>query len=195
MENFTLESPLRPSALEALIAANSLATSRSATKTQRIHVFVLSIMQVDDEWKATIRVVIEPSGEILEPADEKKAELPPKDNNVTTELKTEEEMDIYDLLTGSYVLSAENNSALDIHFYMHPREADKDNWETVLPGMYPEYHYHFIESGSLWDVSQKIFPAIDFSLAVEGQYEKENSFSIDPKFKKNPYILELTEEL
>ncbi len=196
-----MESALMPSAIDALVAVNGRAMSSFKSKSKRIHIFVVSLMQIGDEWKAVIRIVIEPQLELSEEAEDKK-EKKVEDFNYRP-MEKEKEIEIFDLISEeAYSSVGVQKIEPEVDFYMHPREAAIDDWEYVLPNLYPNYHYHFLENGSLWEISQKIFPDIDFDLAAEPQSkispvlecEEGNSLLNRLRLKKNPYILELTEE-
>jgi len=159
----------------------------------------MNIFEIDGEWKAVIHVVIEPG--ITEEAEEKKeaVEARPNKKNIYAS-DGEGGVDLYDLIPEMPMPLVPANTGPDIHFYMHPREADIDNWNIVLPDAHPEYYYHFLESGSAWEAAQKIFPDIDFDLAA-GPHpqptkdpEGKSPSLKQPKPAKNPYILELTDE-
>ncbi len=201
MENFTIESPLKPSAMEALLAANGLVMSSYGPNAKRIHIFVMNIFEVDGEWKAIIHVAIEP---MIAQEDEEKKEVSTEQSNkenVYALNGKEEGIDLYDLIPEIYVPPGPERAGPDVHFYMHPKEADIDNWDIVLPNAHPDYYYHFLEGGSSWEAAQRIFPDVDFYLAAEpyrgpvkGGSEGKALPSREPKLKKNPYILELTDE-
>lgn len=200
MESFTIESPLKPSAIEALLAANGLAMSSYGSNAKRVHTFVVNIFEIDGEWKAVIHVAIEPK--VAEEAEEKKeasADQPNKENIHALNGK-EEGIDLYDLIPEMYMPLGPENAGPDVHFYMHPKEADIDNWDVVLPNAHPEYYYHFLESGSSWEAAQRIFPDVDFGLAAEPHLrsvknpEGKSPSLKQPKPTKNSYILELTDE-
>jgi len=193
MQTYIIESPLMNSEGEAVHAALSM-SHVSFDDIGEVHVHVISIVPINDKWRAVLQIVLGPSLDRKNEGLETRAKVDRIELEPAPAKLDKEDSDIEEL---GHILDIvpEYRPA---HVYIEEKHGNLNPWALELQQSFPKDHFHFMAEGSLWEASRKLFPDIDFTIEAvpvlkldQPQPEPVMSPELKPKPKK---LLDLTHE-
>lgn len=152
----------------AVAAAIALAHTDFNPIAKSIHIHVLNVVEIEGKWQAIIQVIVEP---VLEEHEEKKKskdrEPEPKakewEKEEFQEIEEYKPAEIHPMHLPEYhrpdqILTDVMEDA-NMHIYMRGDDASA-YYDPSQYSAHPDYHFHFVDKGSMWEATRTIYPDI-----------------------------------
>lgn len=208
-----IRGPSSESRSSAISAALGIAASDFGHDAKHVHVLIENVYQIEDEWVAVARVIVEPDldeelksekEKLMEKYEEEHEHKRQKELKEEKEAKEEKERQEYEM-------SLEERKHFDIggqtpHIYFYLASDYADIYEAMPKPLHlaDNFYPHLIEDDNTWnDIKDGFFPHVDFYEATHhDQLDHWNKFqetlyeiNHDYTKKRKPTLMELTENM
>lgn len=157
MLTFSLHGVPRPTEGAAVAAAIAEALGNFSSMGDKVHVHVMQVIKIDGDYQAVIQIALEPKPDDPEEVIQEYKKKHRKEIEPKPKLKPMPALEIKEGHRAHY----RHDYEPDVHVYIPSPELPDISYRHHLMHPHPDYHYHLLGKGSLWEASLHLHPDMD----------------------------------